>query len=123
MTAEKLENRLIDFAVDCIKLTNDSIKSFAANHLNTQLIRSGTSAPLNYSESIGAGSHKDYIHKMQIVLKELRESKTNLIIQQRAKLNDNSDKLNYLIDESHQLILIFSKSIATSKKNQHFKNK
>ena len=84
MTSLELENRLIDFAVGCIKLTKSAIKSFASEHMNSQLIRSSTSSALNYSESIGASSYRDYINKMQICLKELRESKTNLVIQNKS---------------------------------------
>ncbi|MBW2962362.1 four helix bundle protein [Mesonia aestuariivivens] len=77
MTSEELENRLIHFAVNCIKVTKHSDQSFASQYLCSQLIRSATSVALNYSEVIAAKSARDYIHKMQICLKELRESKTN----------------------------------------------
>lgn len=116
MTSEELENRLIDYAVTCIKITKLSDKFFASQHMCSQLIRSATSVALNYSEAIGAQSTRDYIHKMQICLKELRESKTNLRIQKDAGLLKELNKVNVLIDESNQLILIFSKSISTSKK-------
>jgi len=85
MTSEELENRLIDFAVACIKVSKHLDKSFASQHICGQLIRSATSVALNYSEAIGAQSTRDYIHKMQICLKELRESKTNLRIQKGAR--------------------------------------
>lgn len=116
MTSEELENRLIDFAVNCIKMTKNTDASFASQHLSGQLIRSSTSVALNYSEAIGAQSSRDYIHKMQICLKELRETKTNLRIQKESDLIKTVSELNILIDESNQLILIFSKSISTSKK-------
>ncbi|MAN28890.1 MULTISPECIES: four helix bundle protein [Mesonia] len=122
MTSEELENRLIDFAVSCIKATKHSDQSFASQHLCSQLIRSATSVALNYSEAIAAQSARDYIHKMQICLKELRESKTNLRIQKGANLLKQIEKLDKLIDESNQLILIFSKSISTSKKKNKLKN-
>jgi len=75
MTAGELENRLIKFAVDWVKLTSKAKKSYASNHMNGQLIRSATSPPLNYSEARAAESQRDYIHKMQICLKELPKSK------------------------------------------------
>jgi|AntDeeMinimDraft_4_1070355.scaffolds.fasta_scaffold14145_1 four helix bundle protein len=118
MTSEELENRLIDFAVECIKITKETDNSFASQHLCSQLIRSATSVPLNYSEARAAQSYRDYIHKMQVSLKELRESKTNLRIQKGAELIREIQDLDSLIDESNQLILIFSKSISTSK-NKH----
>ncbi|HIB37860.1 four helix bundle protein [Mesonia sp.] len=122
MTSEELENRLIDFAVSCIKATKRLDQSFASQHLSSQLIRSATSVALNYSEAIAAQSARDYIHKMQICLKELRESKTNLRIQKGADLLKQIQNLDELIDESNQLILIFSKSIYTSKKKNQLKN-
>jgi four helix bundle protein len=69
MTSEELENRLIDFAVECIKITKETDNSFASQHLCSQLIRSATSVPLNYSEARAAQSYRDYIHKMQVSLK------------------------------------------------------
>lgn len=81
MTADDIEERLIKFAIDCIKLTSMAKKSYASDHMNGQLIRSATSPQLNYSEARAGESHRDYIHKMQICLKELRESRSNLKIQ------------------------------------------
>lgn len=115
MTSSELENRLIDFAVACIKLADKAKKSYAADYLNGQLIRSSSSSALNYSEAIGASSSKDYIFKMQICLKELRESKSNLTIQSRACLNDASVDVQTHIDEANELVKIFSKSINTTK--------
>lgn len=122
MTSEELEDRLIDFAINCIKMIQKATSTFASEHMNKQLIRSATSAPLNYSETISAQSYRDYIHKMQIVLRELRESKTNLRIQKGAELNTDIKNLDVLIDESDQLIKIFSKSIITSKKRNRDKS-
>lgn len=121
MTASELESRLIDFAVACIKLTNKAKKSFASEHMNSQLIRSSTSVALNYSEALGDSSFKDYIFKMQICLKELKESKTNLLIQSKSELYDENESIQNLINESGELIKIFSKSIATSKKKNGLK--
>lgn len=74
-----LEERLIEFAVDIIKIADHSMNnSYASNHLCKQLIRSTTAAALNYGEAQSAESHKDFLHKMKIALKELRESMVNL---------------------------------------------
>ncbi len=111
-----LENRLIQFAVDIIKVADHSINnSFAANHLCKQLIRSSTAVALNYGEAQSAESHKDFLHKMKIALKELRESMVNLKIQKGAQLIENLKELDRLIDENNQLISIFVASIRTSK--------
>lgn len=111
-----LESRLIQFAVDIIKLPDHSINnSFASNHLCKQLIRSATAAALNYGEAQSAESHKDFLHKMKIALKELRESMVNLKIQKGAELFKNLVEVDRLIDENNQLIAIFVASIKTSK--------
>ncbi len=89
----------------------------AGNHLSGQLIRSGTSPALNYGEAQSAESRKDFIHKMKIVLKELRESLVCLKILHRSNLYISEDKLNRIINECDELISIFVKSIETAEKN------
>ncbi len=74
MTTNNLEERLIDFAVKTISLTASMPKTTAGNHLSKQLCRSGISPALNYGEAQSAESISDFIHKMRICLKELRES-------------------------------------------------
>ena len=110
-----LEERLIKFSVDVILLCKTLDSSFASIHLSGQLIRSSSSAALNYGEAQSAESHKDFIHKMKVCLKELRESLVNLKIQKGAKLTNDVEKLNYLIAENNELIAIFVSSIKTSK--------
>ncbi len=121
MTSQELENRLIDFAAACIKISSRAKKSFALDHMNSQLIRSSTSVALNYSEALGGSSFKDYIYKMQICLKELKESKTNLLIQSKSELYKENLPIQNLIEEAAELIKIFSKSISTSKKKNGLK--
>lgn len=75
-----LENRLINFSVAIIKMTYDMANHFAANHLASQIIRSSTSAALNYGEAHSAVSTKDFIFRMGICLKELRDTHINLKI-------------------------------------------
>ena len=74
MNKHDLEERLIDFAVTIVEIAETMPDSKAANHLAGQLLRSGTSPALNYGEAQSAESRKDFIHKIKIVLKELRES-------------------------------------------------
>jgi len=116
MNKQQLEDRLINFAVQVISLSNEMPSTKAGNHLAGQLIRSGTSPALNYGESRSAESMKDFIHKLQIILKELRESYICLKIIWRAKLYQNDKLLNPALAECDELILIFVKSIQTSKK-------
>jgi len=88
--------------------------SFASEHLAKQLIRSSTSVALNYGEARSGESTKDFLHKMKISLKELRESYVNLKIQRGANLIKDNVELDRLLDENNQLISIFVSSIKTA---------
>lgn len=123
MDNTNLENRLIDFSVSVIT-TSDKIKNnYAGIHLSKQLIRSGTSVSLNYGETRGAESKRDFIHKMGIVVKELRESHNCLRIIKKAELHKEPTTLELLIDENNQLISIFVASIKTAKRlKSHIQN-
>ncbi|WP_243231820.1 four helix bundle protein [Flavobacterium pectinovorum] len=74
MTKQELEDRLIDFAATIIIVASNFEKNYAGNHLSGKIIRSGTSPALNHGEAQSAESKKDFIHKMGICLKELRET-------------------------------------------------
>ncbi len=113
-----LENRLIAFDVHIIQLTEKLPNTRAGNHLADQLVRSGTSPALNYGEAQSAESRKDFVHKLKIILKELRESQICLIIILQSKIYRNNDELNILIAENDELISIFYRSIETAKKNK-----
>ena len=113
-----LEERLIKFAVLVITIGESLPSTKAGNHLGGQLIRSGTSPALNYGEAQSAESTSDFIHKLKIILKELRETLISLRIIERAALLDPADKLKLAIDESQQLVSIFVRSIQTARKNQ-----
>jgi len=69
-----LEERLINFAVLIVEIEGTMPNTRAANHLAGQLLRSGTSPALNYGEAQSGESRRDFIHKIKIVLKELRET-------------------------------------------------
>jgi len=116
-----LEERLIQFAVEIIIVCGKLEGNFASQHLSRQLIRSTTSAALNYGEAQSAESHRDFLHKMKICLKELRESWVNFKIQKGAQLISNIERLNYLMKENNELIAIFVSSIKTSKNNKNNK--
>ncbi len=103
MTEEKedktydLEERLIDFAVRIIRMAESLPKTKVANHIAGQLIRCGTSPAPNYGEAQSAESRADFIHKMKVCLKELRETRVWLLMIVRAKLIKPVSKLNSLI--------------------------
>jgi len=68
-----LEERLIDFAVLIIQISDSMIDSRAANHVAGQIVRSGTYPALHYGEAQSAESRQDFIHKLKVLLKELRK--------------------------------------------------
>jgi four helix bundle protein len=119
MTKGELEERLIDFAVAIIKLAGSLPNTFAGKHLSGQIIRSGTSPALNYGEAQSAESRKDFIHKIKVILKELRETLIALKIIQRSKLNSDQEFLLELITENNELISIFVKSVETATYNEN----
>lgn len=118
MTPRELEDRLITFAVDIIRLSEGIKPSIAGNNLSGQIVRSGSSTALNYGEAQSAESPKDFVHKLGICLKEVRETFINLRIIDGAKLHRDQQLLNDLKNESNELISIFVKSIETSKRKQ-----
>ena len=113
-----LEERLIDFAIRIIRIVESLPRTRVGNHISGQLTRCGTSPAPNYGEAQGAESRSDFIHKMKVCLKELRETRVWLLMIVRAKLIKRISNFDSLIKENDELISIFVTSILTAKKNQ-----
>jgi four helix bundle protein len=112
-TPQELENRLIDFAVSVIEVVEALPNNKAGAHIAGQLIRSGTSPAPNYGEARSAESRKDFIHKMKISLKELRETMIWLrIISRKGMVPD--ERIDAAITECDELISIFVSSTRTA---------
>ncbi len=116
-----LEDRLIEFAVRIITVVEALPDARVGNHIAGQLIRSGTSPAPNYAEAQSAESRNDFIHKLKICLKELRETRVWLLMIQRKKLIDSTQRLKPLVDECEELIAIFVASINTAMRNKSSK--
>ncbi len=116
MTSEELSDRLLDFAAAVGKLVEELPDTRMARHIAGQLVRSATSPAPNYEEGCAAESRADFIHKLSICLKELRESRLWLRLIVRSELLPCS-RLEQLLDESSQLSNILAQSIVTAKKN------
>ncbi|HZY80342.1 MAG TPA: four helix bundle protein [Cyclobacteriaceae bacterium] len=112
-----LEQRLIRFSVSIVRMTQSLPNDRACNHLAGQLIRSGTAPALLYGEAAGAESRKDFIHKMKIGLKELRETSICLKIISETGYISSADQQEMLFNENKELIAIFQKSVSTATKN------
>ena len=110
-----LEDRLIEFAVKIVQLAESLPNTRAGRHISGQILRSGTSPAPNYGEAQAAESRSDFIHKMKVCLKELRETKVWLKMIVKANLNRSDIKP--LMKENDELISIFYTSISTAKKN------
>ena len=114
MKTYDLENRLVEFAIAVIDISEGLPNSKTGAYLSNQLLRSGSSAALNYGEAQAAESRKDFIHKLRIILKELRETQINLKIIARRELISN-ESANLVQKECAELVAIFTASVATSK--------
>jgi len=112
-----LEKRLIDFAVRIIRTSESLPKTRSGNHIASQLIRSGTSPAANYGEAQAAESRLDFLHKMNISLKELRETRVWLLLIMGAELIKLA-LIRPLLEENEQLISVFATSVKTAKQNQ-----
>ena len=116
-----LEERLIDFAVDVINVVEVLPNSKAGNHVANQLVRSGTSPAPNYGEARGAESKRDFVHKLKISLKELRETSVWLKIIAKKKFCDPT-QIEAGIKECEELIAIFVSSTKTAEGNKQAPN-
>jgi four helix bundle protein len=114
---ENLSDRLLEFAANTILLCEKLNRSAAQRHIAGQLVRSATSSGANYQEACAAESRADFVHKMQIVLKELRESFYWLRLLAKTKLVSD-ERLKPELQEAEELIKIFTKSIVTAKSNR-----
>jgi four helix bundle protein len=112
----ELEERLIDFAVRIGRVVDALPRSRLGQHVAGQLVRSGTSPAPNYAEGCAAESRRDFIHKLSISLKELRETLIWLRIIQKAELLPSA-RLDDLLDETDQLCRIIAASILTARRN------
>jgi len=113
-----LENRLLEYAVRIIKIVEQLPDSKVGSHVSGQLLRSGTSPYPNHGEAQGAESPKDFIHKLRICLKELRETQRWIKLIQRVPLVKKPELLNDMLEETEQLIKIFVSSIKTAEKKK-----
>jgi four helix bundle protein len=112
-----LSDRLESFAADIIKGVLKINKTFAGRHIAGQLIRSTTSAGANYEEACGAESRQDFIHKLQIVLKELKESLFWLRVAVKADLV-TLEAVRMILKEGNELGNIIGKSVITAKRGK-----
>ncbi len=117
-TGDDLAERLLDFAARVGKVVDALPESRLGRHIAGQLVRCGTSPAPNYAEACGAESCRDFVHKLSIALKELRESRCWIQLIIKAELLPEQ-RLSEILDECEQLCAIVAKSIVTAKNNQN----
>ena len=116
-----LEDRLVAFAVKISTLVESLPTTISARNISSQLIRSGTAPALNYGEAKSAESSNDFIHKMKIALKELRETYIALKILSQINTPEQNNLTDSCLLECNELISIFVKSIQTAERNRKIK--
>jgi four helix bundle protein len=115
--ANDLQQRLIRFATNIVKLSAQLRESPEGRHIAIQVLGSGTAAAPNYAEARSAESRADFIHKLKVGLKELNETATWLQII-RGSFAENSDFLSGLVAENQELCRILNASIQTARRNK-----
>ena len=112
-----LEERLLEYSARIIRLVERLPNTRAGNHVAGQLLRSGTSPLPNHGEAQAAESANDFVHKLKICLKELRESYRWLLLIQRVPLL-RPRLVDPLVQETDELIRIFVHSIQTAEQRK-----
>ncbi len=114
MTPDQLSDRLLDFSVSIGIIVDALPDTKLGRHVSGQLVRCGTSPAPNYEEACAAESKADFVHKISISSKELRESRHWLKLINRAKLLQ-PEKVAPVLDECNQLCNIVAQSRLTAK--------
>jgi len=115
-TTFDLEERLLQYAARVIRLSSNLPRDRAGNHVAGQFLRAGTSPLGNHAEAQTAESSADFIHKLRVCLKELRETYRWLRLIHYVPMITKAKRIEPLLDETDQLIRIFVKSIETAEK-------
>lgn len=117
MRGDDLSDRLLSFAARALKVAEALPESVSGNHIRRQLLRSSTSPGANYEEARGAESPADFIHKLSVALKELRETRYWLRLIEGAELLEPA-RLKEITKEVDELCKIVAQSILTAKRKQ-----
>ena len=114
-----LEDRMVEFSARIIDVVEALPSTRAGNYIAGQLIRCGLAPALQYGEAQGAESRDDFIHKMKIGAKELKETRICLKVIRKKEMIKPAQRLDEIAGENEELIAIFSKSIETARKNNY----
>ena len=113
----ELENRLVELGALACRVAANLPNSGVGKHISAQLVRCSTSPAANYAEACGSESRKDFIHKLKVCLKELREAVVWFKFVKALEM-DGKAPVDGALQEADELIAIFVTSIATARRNQ-----
>ena len=114
MNTREVSERLLDYGVRAIRVVESLPRTLVGRRIGDQLLRSSISVGANYEEAQGAESREDFVHKLQIALKEVRESNYWLRLLAKSGIVAGN-RLSAILDESNQLRAMLSKAVATTK--------
>ncbi|QDV40593.1 hypothetical protein Enr13x_03990 [Stieleria neptunia] len=117
MKPDDLSERLLDLAVRVGKVVDALPDTRLGRHIAGQLVRSGTSPAPNYEEACAAESRRDFIHKVRIALKELRETRCWIKLIMRSELLPEA-RMSELANEADELCKILGQSLVTARRNE-----
>lgn len=117
MKPDDLSERLLDLAVRVGKVVDALPDTRLGKHIAGQLVRSGTAPAPNYEEACAAESRRDFIHKVRIALKELRETRCWIKLIMRSELLPEA-RMTELANEADELCRILGQSLVTARKNE-----
>lgn len=112
---QDLSERLLKFSAHVIKLLDTITQNKAGKEISGQIVRSAMSVGANYEEAKGSDSRPDFCNKLQIALKEMRETRYWLRLLDEASLLPKDTQILALLDEARQLVAILAKSVATAR--------
>jgi four helix bundle protein len=118
LTPSELSDRLLDFAAECAKLVDALPRTLLGRHIAGQFVRCSTSPAPNYEEGCASESKKDFVHKLSICLKELRETRMWLRLIRRLEMLPEK-RTSPLLDECTQLCKILAQSVVTAKRRMN----
>ena len=117
MKGDDIAERLLNFAAAVLKLTREMPMDPAGKHVSRQVMRAATDGGSNYEEARGAESRADFVHKVSVAAKEMRETLYWLKLVRKAELSPDRS-VDGLIGEANELVAILASSIKTAKRNR-----
>ncbi|MFT4550243.1 MAG: four helix bundle protein [Pseudoalteromonas tetraodonis] len=115
---DDLEERLLNFAARVVRFSESLPGTAAGRYLAGQVLRSGTAPMAHHGEAQAAESENDFIHKMKVAHKELRETIRWIRLAVRLPLVDDGKRIEPRIRQNDGLIRIFWANIKTAKQSE-----